>query len=60
VALAAIAVLEIGQLLPDRISVPAVLNRVPLAARWGLYAGFVMCVIMFGVYKNTQFIYFQF
>jgi hypothetical protein len=31
-----------------------------MPARWTLYASFVMLVVMFGVYKKTQFIYFQF
>jgi alginate O-acetyltransferase complex protein AlgI len=60
VALAAIAVLEIGQLLQGRISLPSFVGKLPLAARWGLYASFVMLVLMFGIYRKTQFIYFQF
>jgi D-alanyl-lipoteichoic acid acyltransferase DltB (MBOAT superfamily) len=60
VAFAAILALEMGQLLSNRISVPGVLQKLPVGGRWALYAGFVMAVVMFGVYKQAQFIYFQF
>jgi alginate O-acetyltransferase complex protein AlgI len=60
VAIAAIAVLELAQLSRGRISVPSVVGNLPIAARWVLYAGFVMIVLMLGIYHNTQFIYFQF
>lgn len=60
VAVAAIAVLEIGHLLQGRISVPGLLRRLSVAPRWALYASFVMAVLMFGVYQKAQFIYFQF
>jgi hypothetical protein len=36
------------------------LSGLPLPARWAAYAAFVMLVLMFGVYQNAQFIYFQF
>jgi D-alanyl-lipoteichoic acid acyltransferase DltB (MBOAT superfamily) len=60
VALASIVLLEVGQLWQGKISVPSLLVRLPMAPRWALYAGFVMTVVMFGIYRNTQFIYFQF
>jgi D-alanyl-lipoteichoic acid acyltransferase DltB (MBOAT superfamily) len=61
VAIAAIFALEVGQLLwRSRVSVPSMLGRLPLPARWAVYAAFVMFVMMFGVYQKTQFIYFQF
>jgi len=60
IALAAILVLEVGQLWPGKFPVPSIVGRLPLAPRWALYASFVMAVLMFGVYRNTQFIYFQF
>ena len=60
VAIAAILVLEIGQLWNKAVPVPAVVLKLPPVARWALYAGFVMTVVMFGVYKQMQFIYFQF
>lgn len=60
VAFIAILVLEVGQLLNSAVSLPALVGKMPTTARWALYAGFVMTVLMFGVYKQTQFIYFQF
>jgi alginate O-acetyltransferase complex protein AlgI len=61
VAVAAILVLEGGQLLwRGEVGVPSMLGRLPLPARWALYAAFVMLVLMFGIYQNRQFIYFQF
>ena len=60
VAFAAILVLEIGQLWDRVTSVPGSVVRLPTMARWALYACFVMTVVMFGVYKQMQFIYFQF
>lgn len=60
VAFIAILALEVGQLLNGAVSLPALIGKMPTAARWALYAGFVMTVLMFGVYKQTQFIYFQF
>jgi len=57
VALAAIAVLEIGQLW----TVPVIrLGQLPRLTRWAAYASFCLLVVMFGVYQKTQFIYFQF
>jgi alginate O-acetyltransferase complex protein AlgI len=61
IAIAAIVALEIGQLISQgKISTPWTLDRLPLPARWAAYAAFVMLVIMFGVYQQMQFIYFQF
>jgi D-alanyl-lipoteichoic acid acyltransferase DltB (MBOAT superfamily) len=60
VAIAAILVLELGQRLGNRISVPRAVGNWPIAVRWAAYASFVMLVVMFGIYKKMQFIYFQF
>jgi D-alanyl-lipoteichoic acid acyltransferase DltB (MBOAT superfamily) len=60
VAVASIVLLEMGQLLHGKVSVPSLLIRLPMAPRWALYAGLVMVVVMFGIYQKTQFIYFQF
>jgi alginate O-acetyltransferase complex protein AlgI len=59
VAIAAIVVLEIGQR-EQLVLAPFDLGKMRAAIRWTLYAGFVMAVVMFGVYKKAQFIYFQF
>jgi alginate O-acetyltransferase complex protein AlgI len=60
VAIVSILVLESGQLFGSKIGVPSLLGKMPTALRWSAYGAFVMIVIMFGVYRNTQFIYFQF
>ena len=60
IALASIAVLEIGQRWEQLISIPSYLGRMQIGIRWALYASFVMAVIMFGVYRKAQFLYFQF
>jgi D-alanyl-lipoteichoic acid acyltransferase DltB (MBOAT superfamily) len=60
VAVGGIVLLEAAQLLQGRVSVSEVLARVPLVPRWALYSAFVLGVLMFGVYRKTQFIYFQF
>jgi D-alanyl-lipoteichoic acid acyltransferase DltB (MBOAT superfamily) len=60
VAVAGILVLEAGQLLHNRVPFPALLGKLPAAPRWAAYACFLMGVIMFGVYRKAQFIYFQF
>jgi D-alanyl-lipoteichoic acid acyltransferase DltB (MBOAT superfamily) len=60
VAAAGILLVEIGQLSQGRTSVPSLLGRWPMASRWALYASFIMAIVMFGIYRKTQFIYFQF
>ena len=60
VAVAGIAVLELGQFLWPRTSLQSILLRLPLVPRWALYLSFVFSVIMLGVYRKTHFIYFQF
>jgi alginate O-acetyltransferase complex protein AlgI len=60
VAILSIIVLELAQCFYARIEIPSLVGKMPLPARWALYASFVMMVVMIGVYKKTQFIYFQF
>lgn len=60
VALGAIFVLEVGQRINRVVSIPRVVGNFALPVRWTLYASFVIGVLMFGVYRQTQFIYFQF
>jgi hypothetical protein len=52
--------LELVQLLHGRFSLTQALAARPLVLRWSVYAGFVLAVVLFGVYRNSQFIYFQF
>jgi D-alanyl-lipoteichoic acid acyltransferase DltB (MBOAT superfamily) len=60
VALAAIMVLEVAQLLHSRVSLARQFARLATPLRWSAYSTAVLGVVMFGVYRNTQFIYFQF
>ena len=60
VALAGIALLEALQLLQNRVSLSAIVTKLPLIPRWAVYAGAVIATIMFGIFRRTQFIYFQF
>jgi len=60
VAFASILALEIGQYLDRTKHLKTTVARLPISARWAIYATCVMTVIMFGIYKKMQFIYFQF
>jgi hypothetical protein len=60
VAVLSIVFLELVQWQNGRFSVTRVLARRPLVLRWSVYAGFVLAVVLFGVYRQSQFIYFQF
>jgi D-alanyl-lipoteichoic acid acyltransferase DltB (MBOAT superfamily) len=60
VAIASIVLLEVGELLHSRRSLADSLSRLWLAPRWSVYVCAVLGVVMFGVFRKTQFIYFQF
>jgi len=60
VAVGAIAILEIVQFAHGRGSLPALLNRWPVVPRWTVYASLAVGTVMFGIYRDAQFIYFQF
>jgi D-alanyl-lipoteichoic acid acyltransferase DltB (MBOAT superfamily) len=60
VALGAIVVLEVVQWLRGRGSWQVQLARLTTPLRWSAYTVTVLGVVMFGVYRKTQFIYFQF
>jgi alginate O-acetyltransferase complex protein AlgI len=60
VAVGSIILLELAQILQGKVYVPAVVQRIPTIPRWAMYAAFVLTVLMFGIYRKTQFIYFQF
>jgi hypothetical protein len=60
VALGAIVVLEVVQWLRGRGSWQVPLARLTTPLRWSAYTVTVLGVVMFGVYRKTQFIYFQF
>ncbi len=60
VVLAAIAVLEIGDVVQDRIAFRPWLARRPAAIRWAGYCALVFVVIVWGQFNGPPFIYFQF
>ncbi len=58
--LMAIAVVECVQLVRQPgLKLPR-LATLPLPVRWSGYYGFLLFLVLFGVYRETQFIYFQF
>jgi hypothetical protein len=60
VALGVIALLEFGQWIQRRPSFPETVARLPVALRWAGYSTLMLGVVLFGIYRETQFIYFQF
>jgi alginate O-acetyltransferase complex protein AlgI len=60
VAVLAIVALEVVQFLHSRESLTGLIAARPIVVRWSVYAAFVLGVVLFGVYRETQFIYFQF
>lgn len=60
VAVGSIVLLELGQLLQGKVSIPSLLNKFPTVPRWAFYSGCVLAIVMFGIYRKMQFIYFQF
>jgi len=59
--LAAIAAMEIVHYLQEHgVSIRQVMASRPPAVRWALYYGLVMATVLFGSYRPSQFIYFQF
>lgn len=61
IAIAAILVLEACQLwFKSGASVSIVFGKLSAPARLAAYAALVLLVVMFGIYRKTQFIYFQF
>jgi D-alanyl-lipoteichoic acid acyltransferase DltB (MBOAT superfamily) len=59
-AVLSIAFLEFVQLTHGRFSITRRIASFPVAVRWPVYAGFVLAVVLLGVYRSNQFIYFQF
>jgi alginate O-acetyltransferase complex protein AlgI len=60
VAVGALILLEAGQLFQSRFALLSKLGAIPRALRWALYLLCVFGVILFGVFRDAQFIYFQF
>jgi alginate O-acetyltransferase complex protein AlgI len=60
VAVGAIVLLEFGQLLQASGRIRGGVVHWPVFHRWPVYVSFALGVVMFGIYRQTQFIYFQF
>ena len=59
-AIASVLVLESIQAINRHVPLGEKVTRLPTPLRWPAYAGFIFAVILFGVYRSNQFIYFQF
>jgi D-alanyl-lipoteichoic acid acyltransferase DltB (MBOAT superfamily) len=59
-AIAGLIALEAVQLLQPKFSFVPKLGKSPILLRWALYMAVIFGVILFGVFRQTQFIYFQF
>ena len=59
-AIAGLIILEAIQLLQPKFSFEPKSTKSPVFLRWALYLAAVFGVILFGVFRQTQFIYFQF
>lgn len=60
VAVFSIVTLELLQMLQGRISMSELLAERSLTLRWSVYLGCVLVLVLFGVFRSGQFIYFQF
>jgi alginate O-acetyltransferase complex protein AlgI len=60
VAIACIVLLEVIQWLNRRVRLTQIVGGMPFPVRWAVYIGFVFIITLFGVYRSSQFIYFQF
>jgi alginate O-acetyltransferase complex protein AlgI len=59
-AVLCIVLLELAHLLQRRRDLWERLSEKPLLVRWAVYASFTLFILYFGIFNNTQFIYFQF
>ncbi len=60
IGLAAIVVMECVHLVQEGRDGERILASLPAWARWGMYYALAVAILMFGQFKVTQFIYFQF
>ena len=60
VAIGSILFLEAVEIYRARLTGPNLVQVQVLPLRWAAYASFVLLVILLGIYKSNQFIYFQF
>ncbi len=60
VAIASIILLEAIQLINRKKPISQVIGGMPFPVRWALYIAAVFIITLFGIYRSSQFIYFQF
>ena len=60
VAIAAIFALEVLQFLKLNGAIHIVRTSIPGTLRWACYIGFVLVVLLTGVFREAAFVYFQF
>jgi alginate O-acetyltransferase complex protein AlgI len=59
-AIAAVLALEIIQYVNHRVALDWKVSQMPTLIRWPAYVSFVFLVLLLGVFRSNQFIYFQF
>lgn len=60
IALVAIIIMEVVQILQERQGVRTFLSTKPRWVRWVLYLAIILFILLFGVFERRTFIYFQF
>jgi len=60
VAILSIGVLEVAGWVNRRRPLIPMVARQPVLVRWPVYVGCVLTIVLFGVFRSSQFIYFQF
>lgn len=60
VAFGAILIVEIVQLSRFKFSLAGIISRMPTVPRWATYLCITFAILLFGVFRKAQFIYFQF
>ncbi len=60
VAIGAIILLECWEFFQSTGRLRYTFSQWPIALRWSAYVSFVIGVVLFGIYRQAQFIYFQF
>ncbi len=59
-ALFFIGLMEFVHLIQEHVRMREFLSNKPLPLRWGIYITIIISILLFGVFNNTEFIYFQF
>jgi alginate O-acetyltransferase complex protein AlgI len=60
IAIVSILFLELIQWMNRKVRLTEIVARTPFVVRWPVYIGFTLIIILCGVYRKAQFIYFQF